>query len=85
MTCDLTELSLEVGEVDDTLGRVERPWHKRATALIMASQNGHGEVVGKLLQKGASVDVPSRDGRVRTMTHSPRTISSRTMAGRPSC
>ena len=62
MTCDLTELSLEVGEVDDTLGRVERPWHKRATALIMASQNGHGEVVEKLLEKGASIDLQNKCG-----------------------
>ena len=27
------------------------------TALMMASQEGHGEVVEKLLEKGASVDV----------------------------
>ena len=30
------------------------------TALYMASLYGHGEVVGKLLEKGASVDVQSK-------------------------
>ena len=30
------------------------------TALYMASHNGHGEVVEKLLEKGASVDVQDK-------------------------
>ena len=42
---------------------LDRPDKDGVTALMRASRQGHSEVVGKLLEKGASVDVRDKDGK----------------------